>query len=155
MRNKAAISFHTVPELLWSWALFCRRNSYSPLAQNVATWMTNDRHSQTKSVKDPQEQPRNQRVFTGSNTNTTRSPEKTLRDQTQVQIKKDLHATAGWNLAPVSEPGDLWLGKAANAWCWDNGTLSLRDWLGSFTLLKTAHNYRKTNKQYTQKNRRD
>lgn len=55
-----------------------------------------------------------------------------------------LHATAWWNLAKISEPGDLRLGETANARCWDNGALSLGDRLGAFTLLKTPHNYRKT-----------
>lgn len=55
-----------------------------------------------------------------------------------------LHATAWWNLASISEPGDLGLGETANSWCWNNCALSLRDWLGAFTLLETSHNYRKT-----------
>lgn len=69
------ISFHTVPEQLWSWALFCRRNSNSPLARNVARWMTNDGERtesapQTKApLKEPREQTKQQKVFTWSNTN--------------------------------------------------------------------------------------
>lgn len=54
--------------------------------------------------------------------------------------EENSHAAAGWNLASISEPGDLWLREAANAWCWNHSTLSLRDWLGTFAFLKTAHN---------------
>lgn len=55
-----------------------------------------------------------------------------------------LHATAWWDLAEISEPGDLGLGETADAGRWDDGALSLGDGLGAFTLLKTPHNYRKT-----------
>lgn len=41
--------------------------------------------------------------------------------------EENSHAATGWNLAPISEPGDLWLREAANAWCWNHSTLSLRD----------------------------
>lgn len=57
----------------------------------------------------------------------------------QAEVKVDLHTAAGGDLTPVSEPCDLWPGKAVYSWCMDKSTLTLGYSLRPFTLHKTTH----------------
>lgn len=54
-----------------------------------------------------------------------------------------LHATAGWDLAAVPVPGDLWLGETADPRRGDDGTFTLGDGLGAFAFLETSHDCRR------------
>lgn len=58
----------------------------------------------------------------------------------------DLHAAAGGNLPPVSEPSDLRPGEAVYPRCVDEGALTLRYGLRSFGLHETTHIWRKQGK---------
>lgn len=59
--------------------------------------------------------------------------------KSQAQVNVCLHAAAGGNLVPISEPSDLWPGEAVYPWCIDESTLTLGYSLRSFTLHKTTH----------------
>lgn len=68
-------------------------------------------------------------------------------------MKVDLHAAAGGNLAPVSEPGDLWPGEAVYPRCVDERALTLGYSLRPFALDKTTHVWRRWRKARQKKNK--